>query len=294
MRRADLIGHLNTYLIRLMTGERVTDPSNASFMGLFSTLDQRGWSDELCSTVGVSPKLLPQIRPANEQGGTISREGARTFGLKEGTPAFTGCMDTSAAMLLVGAEPGQLLNVTGSTDVLALCTDRPRPHENLLTRALGVGKRWLSVSTQAAAGSALDWAHQIFFSEMPAKKFYGIVSKLADEIDDDDPAAPVHFENYLAGSRTSLEQPTASFTGLSLSTTREDMLRSLLQSLARESAARMKLLAKVNPIRIRRKVLLTGGVQGGLSHLLHRGWPGKWTFKDEQEATLRGVAALVP
>jgi hypothetical protein len=70
-------------------------------------------------------------------------------------------------------------------------------------------------------------------------------------------------------------------------------LRSILQSLARESAARMKLLAEVNPIQIRRRVLLTGGVQGGLSQLLHRGWPGKWTFKQEEEATLRGVAALV-
>ena len=54
----------------------------------------------------------------------------------------------------------------------------------------------------------------------------------------------------------------------------------------------MKLLAQVNPIRIRRQVLLTGGAQGGLSNLLHRGWPGKWTFKIEEEATLRGIARL--
>jgi xylulokinase len=150
------------------------------------------------------------------------------------------------------------------------------------------------VSTQAAAGSALDWAHQTFFSELPARGFYSLVSKIAEDMNDDDAATGVEFENYLAGSRTSLEQPTASFTGLSLATTRDDMLRAILRSLARESAARMKLLMEVNPIRIRRHVMLTGGVQGGLSKLLHRGWPGKWTFKEEEEATLRGVAALVP
>jgi xylulokinase len=224
----------------------------------------------------------------------IVRSAATKFGLTHGTPMVVGCMDGSAPILLAGNQPGQLVNVSGSTDVLALCTDRPRPHENLLTRAVGVGKRWLSVSTQAAAGSALDWAHQTFFSEMPAAKFYTIVSKLAGEIENDDTTATVHFDNYLAGSRTSLEQPAAAFTGLSLASTRQDLLRAILRSLARESAARMKLLAKVNPIRIRRQVLLTGGVQGGLSRLLHRGWPGKWTFKEEQEATLRGVAALVP
>jgi xylulokinase len=198
-------------------------------------------------------------------------------------------MDGSAPMLLAGNEPGQLVNVTGSTDVLALCTDRPRPHENLLTRAVGVGKRWLSVSTQAAAGSAIDWARQNFFREMPTAKFYTLVSKLAKQIQIDGEEETVHFENYLAGSRTDLEQRTSSMTGLSLATTREDMLAAILRSLARESAARMRLIMEVNPIQLRRRVLLTGGVQGGLSDLLHRGWPGKWTFKEEEEATLRGV-----
>ena len=156
-----------------------------------------------------------------------------------------------------------------------------------------MGRRWLSVSTQAAAGSALDWAHQTLFHELPDKKFYSLISKIARKIDNDGDDSPVQFENYLAGSRTSLEQRTASFTGFSLSTTRDDMLRAILQSLARESAARIRLLAEVNPISIRRLVLLTGGVQGGLSKLLHRGWPGQWTFKEEEEATLRGIWALV-
>jgi xylulokinase len=203
-----------------------------------------------------------------------------------------GCMDGSAPILLAGNEPGQLVNVSGSTDVLALCTDRPRPHENLLTRAVGVGKRWLSVSTLAAAGSALDWAHQTFFHEMPSARFYALISKIAGGIKNSDPGGGVEFENYLAGSRTSLEQRNASFTGLSLASSREDMLRAILRSLARESAERLKLLADVNTVRMRRQVLLTGGVQGGLSKLLHRWWPGRWTFKAEEEATLRGVWKL--
>jgi len=293
MKKADLCGHLNTFLHRQLTHSRVTDPSNASFMGLYSTLDLGGWSDELCDAAGIERHRLPQVIGAEGVGGMIVRSAATKFGLTHGTPMVVGCMDGSAPVLLAGNQPGQLVNVSGSTDVLALCTDRPRPHENLLTRAVGMGKRWLSVSTQAAAGSALDWAHQTFFHELSAGKFYSLVSKIAQDMNDDDAATGVEFENYLAGSRTSLEQPTASFTGLSLATRRDDMLRAILRSLARESASRIKLLAQVNPIRIRRQVLLTGGVQGGLSKLLHRGWPGKWSFREEEEATLRGVAALI-
>jgi xylulokinase len=53
MRKADLVGHLSTFLHRQLTGARVTDPSNASFMGLFSTMKPSGWNEELCRLVGI-------------------------------------------------------------------------------------------------------------------------------------------------------------------------------------------------------------------------------------------------
>src|SRR5881394_1987380 len=134
MKKADLCGHLSTFLHRQLTHARVTDPSNASFMGLYSTLDQSGWSDELCSAVGVHSHQLPQVISADGLAGMIVRPAARQFGLTHGTPMTVGCMDGSAPILLAGNIPGQLVNVSGSTDVIALCTDQPKPHENLLTR----------------------------------------------------------------------------------------------------------------------------------------------------------------
>src|SRR5207302_2294909 len=86
LRRADLAGHLNTFLHRQMTGGRVIDPANASFTGLYSTLDQGGWNDELCQVVGASPSQLPEVREANQVGGKITSEAARRFGLVAGTP----------------------------------------------------------------------------------------------------------------------------------------------------------------------------------------------------------------
>jgi len=61
MKRADLVGHLSTYLHRTLTGARVTDASNASFMGIYSTLTQKGWNDELCQAVGAPHRMLPDI-----------------------------------------------------------------------------------------------------------------------------------------------------------------------------------------------------------------------------------------
>jgi len=298
LRHADLVGHLNTFIHRQMTGERIIDPSNASFTGLYSTPDQSGWSEKLCKAVGVSQKLLPEVIEANRIGGKITRAIASRFGLTEGMPMLAGIVDTSSAMLLSGAAIGQLTNNCGSTDVLGLCASRAVPHERLLTRALGVGQKWMSVSTLAAAGSALEWMQHQMFRDVTGAAFWKLVSKLANPHRNSRsakitqlPAGTVKFEPYLAGERTSVEQRQGAFSGLTLSTTREQMLAGVIQSLVEASAARLDLFRELE-IPMRRRVMLTGGSADGLANLLHREWKGKWTFYVEEEATLRGLAKL--
>ncbi|HWP41485.1 MAG TPA: FGGY family carbohydrate kinase, partial [Tepidisphaeraceae bacterium] len=256
IRRADLVGHLSTYLHRQFTGARVVDPSHASFMGLYSTLKLGGWNPELCAAVGICMKRLPEIRDADQIGGRLTADAARRLGLADGTPMLVGLIDTSAVALLAGARPGQLVNVVGSTDVLALCTDRPRPHERLLTRALGVGRLWLSVGTIAAAGSSLVWAWQQLFADLDQKRFYRLVQQLAARADQ--ARGSVEFEPYLAGDRCAVQQRRGAFTGLTLASTRRQLLAAIIDALARASARRLELL-RATGTRIGREVLVSGG-----------------------------------
>lgn len=289
IRRADLVGHLTTLVHRHLTHSRVIDPSHASFMGLYSTVTLDGWNDELIEAVGASEHVLPQIMDADAVGGLVTREGQAEFGLTHGTPVLVGCVDGSAPALMAGAQPGQLINACGSTDVLALCTDRPAPHERLLTRALGVGKKWLSVSTVASSGSSLMWAREQLFSDLSEAAFRKLLGQLARK----PRVSSVRFDPYLAGDRMSVEQKQGAFVGLTLSTTREQMLSAIIEALARASAERLPLLAQ-GGVSMKRKVLVTGGVSDGLDDVLHRDWPGKWTFEHVEEATLLGVGKLIP
>ena len=295
--KADLVGQLNTYLHRHLTGARMIDPSNASFTGLYATTDQSGWSDELCDAIGASRALLPDVLEADVIGGRVTAAAAGRFGLAQGTPVVVGLIDTSAAMLLAGTRPGQLLNVCGSTDVLALCTDTARPHERLLTRALGVGRdRWVSVSTIAAAGSSLLWARRQFFRDLTDARFRALVRRLAlgrGVRDGDVDAAGVTFDPYLAGERASVEQRRAAFAGLTLATTREQMLRGMIDALARASADRLRLLRETGTP-IRRSVMVSGGADDRLDEVFQRDWPGRWQFRRETEASLRGLGRLTP
>lgn len=290
MKLADLVGHLSTLIHRQLTGARVTDPSNASFMGLYNTMTQAGWSDELCDAIGLNPTCLPDIFEANHIGGHVTPKAGKRFGLTPGTPVLVGLVDTSATMLLAGATPGKLLNVCGSTDVLAVCTDKPKPADGLLTRALGVKKLWMQVATLAAGGASLNWAQRVLFSDMSDDEFHRHTAKIAKHKRAE---SSVCFDPYLAGDRTQLEQPTAGFTGLTLSANRDQMLRAMLDGLATAGAARIPLLQATGTT-LHHDVLLTGGMAKTLGRLLHGAWPGRWSFHYQDEATLRGLGKLLP
>jgi xylulokinase len=296
MARADLVGHLSTFLHRRLTGARVIDPSNASFTGLYLTVEQGGWSDELCSAVGISRLLLPDILESDQIAGRVTAQSAARFGLTAGTPVLAGMVDTSAAILVTGVADGQLFHSVGSTDVLAVACDHARPHERLLTRALGIGRKWMSVSTLAAAGSSLDWMRAEFFRDLSDDQFHSLAADLMARR----AAATVNFEPYLAGERVSLEQKQASFSHLTLSTTREEMLGAVIESLAVASGRRLRILREVQP-RFLPMVYVSGGA-GALADLMHREWPAlsaaegqsAFEFQYISEATLHGLATLVP
>lgn len=299
LRRADLVGHVTTYLHRQLTGARVTDPSNASFMGVYDTLGLTGWHDELLVATGLLRSQMPEVVDAAAVAGRLTVSAASLLGLPAGLPMLAGVMDTSAAVMLTGAADGQLLNVCGTTDVLAMCVSRPKPHPRLLTRALGTGRKWLHVSTLASAGSTLTWLRATMFADMTERGFYRLIKTLIAGRSQGTPAAvtdrdyrgAASFLPYLAGDRMSIEQPMAAFTELTLATSREDMLAAALDALARESAARLPLLSMCG-VRPRRNVLVSGGTGGAISDVLHRDWKGRWTFTIQKEATLQGLAKM--
>jgi xylulokinase len=290
LKKADLVGHLNTFLHRRMSGARVIDPSNASFTGLYESLTLKGWNSDLCANIGISPSLLPVVLESDIVAGRITPEAASAFGLKAGTPMMVGMMDGSAGMLLTGAAHGQLFNVVGSTDVLALCTEKPRPHEKLLTRALGVGKKWLAVSTLAAAASSIYWAWNQFYPDLTIEQFRELVHALSKK--GPKAAGGVVFDPYMAGERTSVEQRRGAFTGITLSTTRDQMLSAIIEGLVRASAERIPLLQSTGTTPLE-TVMVSGG-SDRLDKIFHRDWHGKWKYKAVTDATMRGLAGMEP
>ena len=290
LRRAATAGMATTFLVGRLTGERVIDPGNAAFLGLYDHgLRARGgacaWSPDLMGPSGIRESQLPRIIDGGAVAGTLRPQAARALGLRAGMEVLAGVVDTSAAFLGVGAVPGRILNSIGTTDVIALACPRPQPHRRLLTRELGAGPLWLSVYTIAAGGGSVEWAHRALFPDLGDGAYFRLARRLAREPSSGGP----RFRPYLAGDRMSIEQVEAGFDGLDLKTTREDLLRSVLAALAERSAEGVGLLTR--RARRLRDVYVAGG-GGWLGGLLHAAWPGRWRFRPMKDAAIKGLGNL--
>jgi xylulokinase len=59
-----LIAHLNSFIHHHLTGQRVIDPGNASFTGLFDTVGTQQWHEPFLRHLKLPPSVLPQVEDA--------------------------------------------------------------------------------------------------------------------------------------------------------------------------------------------------------------------------------------
>lgn len=288
LERAEGWGHLTTWLVHRLTGQRAIDPGNACFTGM---LDVRSgaWNRGLIDGLGLDAGQVPTLLDGAAVAGVVTAEGHRWLGVPQGARVLVGLIDTSAALLAGPIRAGVFVHSLGTTDVLARVVGSPRPDRRWLTRAIGTGSGWLAVVTLAAGGASLEWVRRVLFSEVSAETFHaGLAGRLRGLAGK--PAGDVRFCAYLGGSRLSVEQPTAGFTGLTLSTGREDMLDAVLQAYRAQSAAALEALLELGPPD--GELLLTGGA-GDVAAALHGAWPvGMFRCTQRRDATHAGLAGL--
>ena len=148
-------GTIDSWLVFKLTGEHVTDFSNASRTLLFDIRERR-WDPELCELLGVDPGSLPEACPSAHVYGETSEFG--------GSVPVAGIAGDQQAALYGQAchEPGLGKNTygTGSFVLENAGAEAPEPAEGLLTTiAWGVGGR-VDYALEAAifvTGAAVQW-----------------------------------------------------------------------------------------------------------------------------------------
>jgi len=253
-KKAFKFGHMNTFFIKRLTGNWGIDPTNASLTGLYNTVAYSDWIEEFVREFEIPLEKLPPVIPCLEIVGSVTEEVACATGIQSGTPVLMGSNDTSSAALGAGVlENGQILNITGSGELIAICLNRPLPDEKYYLRTHPLPNRWLMFDL-TTSGFALEWFRSQFCKELDEKEFY---ESYLEKVLREKKRSSVKFHPHLAGDRTSLIQKKASFTGLTLSTSRDDCLYAVMEAISGRTEKTLNEMAK--RIELDKVISLTGG-----------------------------------
>lgn len=212
-----------------LTGAYVSDPSDASGTLLFDAA-HRTWSEEMLEICGLQKSWLPQVYESYQPVGTLRAEVAQELGLPTHTVVAAGAGDNAAAALGCGVIGPGTMNVSlGTSGTVFIPTDTfvSGVGDKIHSFCHADGKWHLMGCILSAASCNAWWAQDILHTKDIAAEQ---VSICRENVQKDQP----FFLPYLMGERTPHNDTSArgAFMGLSMSTSRSDMTRAVLEGVA--------------------------------------------------------------
>jgi len=253
------------YLLYELTGERVSEPTDAVSTGLFDlglgSDGEMAWSDELLHLLDLEGDWFPDLAPSLEPGIRLTADVTRKTGLPTGLPvlAFGGDAIMGATVALGESEDGDAVALVSSGGQLLVTRDRPFPQPDrgihLLPR-LEPG-RWLSMAAFLAAGLSLTWLAGCIADFTRREVEIGSLLREAAKA----PAGSegLCFLPHIAGERTPFLDPQArgAYWGIASTHTLGHFARAVLEGVAFSFRLGVEVLEKTGgPIR---SITLGGG-----------------------------------
>ena len=229
--------HAKDAIIARLTGEFVSEPSDASGMNLFD-LEKGTWSESILEASQVDSAKLPVLRASKDVVGGVLPQVAEEAGVVAGTPVVIGGGDGVCAAAGAGVlREGLAFNYIGSSSWISLATSQPifDPQFKTFTFAHLIPGLYCPTGTMQTAGGAYQWARdQLGIPEMDAARTQGISPyELLNAMAEKSPigANGLIFLPYLLGERSPWWNPHArgAFIGLTVRHTRDDMIRAVLE-----------------------------------------------------------------
>ena len=217
------------YINYLLTGVHSCDYSDASGMLLLDVAHKR-WSPEMLAVCGITEAVMPALYESWQVTGTLRPEAAAVLGLPETVKVVAGAGDNAAAAVGTGTVNDGDCNISvGTSGTVFIAADNFRVDPfNALHAFAHAGGGYHLMGCMLSAASCNKW----FSDEILRNKDYAV---LQAEID---PEAlgknRVFFLPYLMGERSPVNDTAARgvFMGMSMDTTRADLLLAVLEGVA--------------------------------------------------------------
>lgn len=233
--KADKIFVVSDYLLYHMTGERKTDRTYASRSHLMNLRTGR-WDTVLLDIFGIDKSKLNDLIEPGELHGFTTKEFSKITGIQTGIPVYSAGGDQQCSALGMGIYKEGDLEVTSGTGAFIIGITEKLPIVilgNPIINYSAVKGKYIVEASILTCSAAFDWFCNNFYKEVQGD----IYQKIDQEIAESPPGANgCMLLPFFQGRATPQWNPkaTASFTNVTLSTTRGDMARALLEGIAYE------------------------------------------------------------
>lgn len=230
-RRTDVVLNPKDHLRLHLTGDRVTEVSDASGTGLLDVRARR-WSSDLLAALDLPASLLPPVVESCDVTGRLTAEAAALVGLRAGTPVVGGGGDSVLQTTSMGIESPGLLGITlGTAGILGAAVDScPDNVGGRVQVSCGnAPDRWHVMGVALTTGGALQWWGDALAPLLGERPPTQVLSELAARSPVG--ARGLRFLPYLVGERCPHVDPDArgAWVGLDLRHDVADMTRAVVE-----------------------------------------------------------------
>jgi len=224
-----------------LTGAFVTDHSHASRTMAYNL--NRYWDKDIIKATGLDADKFCDAFQAGERVGAITAGAAALTGIREGTSVFAGAGDQQFAAVGLGiVTSGKIEANTGTGSFVLSQIDKPvlDPQERILCSIAAVPDKWVLEAGMYTTGSVYQW----FRDQMGSQEIALARERNVDPfalLDEQAATAPIGSSGVLwithfTGSLAPYWNPYSKgvLFNLSLSTTRAEIIRAILEGIAIE------------------------------------------------------------
>lgn len=242
------------------TGAICTDPSYASGFGVFNLL-KWDYEERFFEAAGIDRDIFPHIHPSDMVIGHVTAAASLECGLCEGTPVACGAVDNTCMSLGArGLAEDVAYTSLGSSSWIAV-TSR-KPILDVSTRPFVFAHVRKGYYTSAvsifSAGNSFRWVRDNLLKDYGGgTDTYEVMNRMAESVPPG--SNGVLFNPTLAGGSAQEASPNlkGSFMGLTLGSTREDLVRASMEGVA--MALRKTLDILQSQVELKGDMLLCGG-----------------------------------
>ena len=246
------------YIVYNLTGEYVSDYSDASGM-LLLDVKNKCWSDQMKEICGISHITLPTLYESFQVVGELKDDICKELGLKKGVKVVAGAGDNAAAAIGTGTVGEGKCNLSlGTSGTLFISSDHfSVDKENALHSFAHADGGYHLMGCMLSAASCNKWWMEDILNSSDYEKAQSGIKNLGEN--------NVFFMPYLMGERSPYNNPLvrAGFLGMSMDTSREDMVQAVLEGVAfglRDSLE----IARAQGINVKASNICGGGAKSPL------------------------------